>query len=65
MMWFLKGFFIKEKNKDKEFLSFLMEVHFRVNLEIILLRDKASFNGLMEKYMKEIGYLIRCLVKEK
>jgi hypothetical protein len=42
-----------------------MVVLLKVSLEIITLKEKEFLNGLMEKHIKEIGYLIKCQEWEK
>ncbi len=56
MKQFLKEYFIKEKSKVLENSVFQTEVISKENSMIISQTDKEGFNGLMVRFMKEIGF---------
>ena len=59
----MKEFSKKEKNGEKEIISGLMDLFFRVIGLKIILREKENTNGLMAEYIMENGKTINYMVK--
>ena len=53
----------KETNKAKVNFNDRMDLFIMVNLTTIILKDKDDMNGLMAKFIVEVGLIIKCLEK--
>ena len=53
----------KETNKAKVNFNDRMDLFIMVNLTTIILKDKDNMNGLMAKFIVEVGLIIKCLEK--
>ena len=58
MEMFMKGNFIMEKDKDKEYLKDIMVNNIKEVLKMISLMVKVSINGLMVIFMKVIFKMV-------
>ena len=58
-----KDIIVMAKNMGKANFFGLMDLHMKVNLSKIILKEKALINGLMEEFILEIGKTIRWMVR--
>ena len=64
MVHLMKATSLMEENVVLGHSNLLMGQFSKVNSKIIRLMDKEYINGVMERFIKEVGIKIKCTVKE-